>query len=288
MTDPSSVPFMHKKGPGPALHFYHANGFSNGVYEPLLDQLSHDYDVYALANRATWPKAGKPQHNNWHVFADDLISFIENNIGHKIIGVGHSLGASGTILAANKRPDLFKALVLIEPAMVNLSLYMAVRFLPRSWIKKSKLYQGTMRKADRFDSPEAYLNYIRKFKGYQLFPEETFSAFADHGIKQHKNGEYYLSFPKEWEAHNYTMPPYLMGLLKNLGSKGHNIPTVAIRGQKNDMFDDGLWHKWKKLQDNALFLHDDQFGHLLPLEGPDETYKLIKHGLYEVLNKHVM
>lgn len=272
-------PYIHKKGPGQPLHLYHANGFSNGVYAPLLDRLSEHYDVYAMGNRATWPKAGLPSHKNWQIFADDLIEFIETKVGEPIISVGHSMGASNTVIAANKRPDLFKALVLIEPAMVGLKLATLGKLLPKRILQKSNLYQGTLRKRHRFDNVEEYSQYIRRFKGYQKFPEESFKAFEQHAIRPQKNGDYALVFPKEWEAYNYTMPVYLMNEIKKLGSRFNNIPTVAIKGHSNNLFDDALWDRWQEIQDNALFTEQPDYGHLMPMESPEETYKLIINGL---------
>lgn len=275
-----TAPHIHIAGTGEDLHFFHANGFPAGVYSPILKSLSAHFNCYALEGRATWQAEQQPTHKNWQIFADDLITFIEQKLQHPIIAVGHSLGASSTILAAVKRPDLFKALVLIEPAMVNLSMRLIMKAMPLTYIKKSKLVSGTANKADRWQTKDEYMAYIKKFKGYQLFPEETFTAFTQHAIKQNTQGEYELVFPNHWEAHNYTQPPFLMGQFKKLNKL--NIPTLAIAGKENLFFSQKLWQDWQAMQPTALFKQEKTCGHLFPLEDPTACYRMIMQGLDEL------
>lgn len=261
------------------IHFYHANGFPAGVYTPLLSKLSKQFNVYALKGRATLPNSGAPSHNNWQLFADDLIELVES-IGVPIVAMGHSMGASSTVLAALKRPDLFKGLVLIEPAMVSFPLSLLFNLVPKKLITRSKLVKGTLNKSDNWASPQEYLTYIRKFHGYSRFNETAFDAFCKHAIEEDSDGRFRLSFPKAWEAHNYTMPPYLISKLAKLDQL--NIPTVAIRGHTNLFFTDGLWQSWQSAQKQAVFLQHKQFSHLFPLEGPDECIDLIDAGLKQL------
>lgn len=269
---------LHLAGSGETIHFYHANGFPAGVYQPFLQTLNQDFDVYALQSRATWPDMPAPQHTNWHIYADDLIEFIEK-LGKPIIAIGHSMGASATVLAAGKRPDLFKALILIEPAMVSLPMSLLLQTMPKKIINDLRLIKGTANKPDTWSSKEEYLTYIKKFKGYRQFSDESFHYFSDNAIKQ-KNGKFKLLFPKQWEAYNYTNPPYLMRDLTKLDKL--NIPTIAIRGKPNMFFSHKLWDRWTKVQKKAIFLENENFSHLFPLEGPEECMTLIKQGLKQL------
>lgn len=270
--------YLHLKSNNEAVHFYHANGFPAGVYTPFLDSLNQKYEVFALNSRATWPNAGVPTHNDWQIYADDLIAFIEK-LGKPIIAIGHSMGASGTVLAATKRPELFKALVLVEPAMLTLPLAMIFKLTPKRYIRDLKLVKGTANKPDTWKTREDFSKYVRKFKGYNKFSAEAYDAFTEHAVsKNHEHQEEVtLKFHKSWEAHNYTMPPYLMNHFKIL--EKINMPTVAIRGQKNMFFPHSLWGAWKKKQPSAIFLEDKNFTHLFPLEGPNECMTLIQEGL---------
>ena len=272
----STAPYVHLPGQGEAVHFYHANGFPAGVYMPFLKQLNQHFNVYAMNNRATWPDhnlSKKPR--NWQPYANDLIDFIEHHHSQPITAIGHSMGASATVLAASKRPDLFKALVLIEPAMVELPMSLLMKLLPQL-VRKAKLIQGTLNKTDNWNDRESYLAFIKKFSGYKHFPDATFEAFSHNAVKEN-DGKMELVFSNEWEAHNYTQAPYLMPHLKKLEKNA--IPTLAIRGAANKFFASNLWPQWQKVQPSALFKQDENYGHLMPLEAPEDTVEIITNGL---------
>ena len=45
-----------------------------------------------------------------------LIDYVERNAGGSaIIGIGHSLGGILTFLAAYRRPELFKGIIMLDP-----------------------------------------------------------------------------------------------------------------------------------------------------------------------------
>jgi pimeloyl-ACP methyl ester carboxylesterase len=101
---------------GLIIHFSHANGFHPQSYRKLLDLLSSDYKILTSLHRPLWSSETEIEEvSSWHVLADDMIQFLESNTNDKVYGVGHSLGAVVTLLAAVKRPDLFKSVFLLNP-----------------------------------------------------------------------------------------------------------------------------------------------------------------------------
>ena len=177
---PNNAIWKHYNGKGELAHFYHANGFPLGVYTPLLSQLSQKFNLSALAWRATWSDIGKPpKSRNWEIYADDLITFIESQYKNPIVGIGHSMGATCTVLAAEKRPDLFKTLILIEPAMVSRPLAKLVRFIPKFVMNKIEPAKGTLKKPDTWPDLESYLDYCKRFRGYKRFNDEAFKSMAE-------------------------------------------------------------------------------------------------------------
>lgn len=266
-------------GIGSPIHFYNANGFVLGVYTPFLEKLSQKYHLSALEMRASWPDIGlPPKAGDWQVYADDLIAYLETRHNEPVIGVGHSMGATSTILAADKRPDLFKALVLIEPAMVSIPMAWLIRILPRSAMNYTKLVKGTLSKPDCWPERRVYEAYIRKFKGYQRFGDAAFEAMAAHGVKKMGKREYQLSFPKVWEAYNYSTPP---NVFANIGRI--KIPCLAIRGAPSVFFSQSRWDTWQKTSPHTLFKENLKYGHLMPLESPCACFELVDSGLSEIL-----
>lgn len=257
------------------LHLYGANGFPIGVYQPLLDILAQQYNVGALANRATWqPPVNLHKSRSWQIYADDLITFLEQQDIGPVIGVGHSLGATTTVLAAKKRPDLFSKLVLIEPAMLAKPLAAMVKILPKVIMTKFNPAKGTLNKRDRFSDRSDFLAHIRKFKGYSKFSTDMFELFAQHSIIKSERGHFELAFPKHWEAHNYTQPPNIMRNIAKLP-----MPVVAMRGKPSMFFSHDMWRHWQQASPQTTFLESMSHGHLIPLEDPVLCSELILKGL---------
>ncbi|MCO7224293.1 alpha/beta fold hydrolase [Pleionea sp. CnH1-48] len=260
---------------GDALHFYHANGFTAGVYTPLLEQLADQYQVSALNFRATWPDIGAPGRGiNWQSYADDLIAFIETHYQDPIIGVGHSMGAACTVLAAHKRPELFKSLVLIEPAMVSRRLALLLKIMPSAIVKALEPTRGTLNKRDQWPDKAAYIDHSKKFRGNRRFAEETFLAMGESNIYPTSEQNWRLAYPKVWEAHNYTTAPNIMKPLTQL-----KMPCVGIRGKPSIFFSDAVWQQWRKQSPHHHFFENLDYGHLFPLENPKSCYQLIQKGL---------
>ncbi|MEX6504078.1 alpha/beta fold hydrolase [Pseudomonas zhanjiangensis] len=275
---PVNAHWQHFSRAGTPAHFYHANGFPLGVYEPLLKRLSANLAISGLASRATWPGIGQPpRRRDWQLYADDLIAFIEQEYRQPIIGIGHSLGATSTILAAAKRPELFKALVLIEPAMISPGLARLVRWLPKTLMNRTEPARSTLRKADRWPSREAFVAHCQSGRGYRRFGHEALQALARHALQEDADGEVRLAFPKHWEAHNYTQPPNVMAQLGRLP-----MPCVAIRGKPSVFFTEQLWQEWQRRCPRTEFLQDLDHGHLLPLENPAGCQQLIERGLASI------
>lgn len=275
---PSNAIWKIFDGNGEPAHFYHATGFPIEVYSPLLSILSEKYKLSALGLRATWPNIGlPPKRRDWQLYADDLIAFIEQQCQSPIIGIGHSIGATCTILAAEKRPDLFKTLVLIEPAMVSRSLAKLVRLMPKVLMNHIEPAKSALKKPDCWSSREEVLTYFRKLSIYKRFNDEAFGAMAKYGVVETQDGKFQLAFPKVWEAHSYTQPPSVMANLERL-----NMPCVAIRGKPSVFFTEAFWQEWQNRCPNTVFKQNIEHGHLFPLENPSNCYELINTGLSEI------
>jgi pimeloyl-ACP methyl ester carboxylesterase len=105
----------HASASADARHivFVHANGFPAGVYRVLFERWrAQGYQVHApemLGHDPAWPVT-----SNWPHLRDQLIAFIDAEVGGPASLVGHSLGGMLGVLVACKRPDLVRNLVLLD------------------------------------------------------------------------------------------------------------------------------------------------------------------------------
>ena len=104
-------------GSGPTLHLAPANGFPSGTYRRLAGLLAPCHHVISLAPRPLWPGSRPESVPDWHPLAADLVQAMDGMGLSGVAAAGHSIGGVLTLWAAIQRPDLFRAIVLIDPVI---------------------------------------------------------------------------------------------------------------------------------------------------------------------------
>lgn len=263
---------------GIPAHFYHANGFPLGVYKPLLDSLSQRFALHGLKNRATWQGIGEPGRGiNWATYADDLIQYLEQHRSEPVVGIGHSMGAIATLIAAQRRPDLFRALVLIEPSMLKPSQAVAVNMLPMTLKRHIEPIRSALRKTRQWESFQAFQENYQQKRAFSRFEADHLDVLLRHVVVPSGEGGVKLGFPATWEAWNYAHALNVMPIAAKV-----KLPTVVIRGKPSVFFSEQMWRKWQRLAPDGVFLENTDYGHLLPMEAPDICFELIEQGLEQL------
>lgn len=283
--DPEQIPYhalTSDSGSGenrPLFHFAHANGYPPLCYRQLLEPFLSRYRVIAIEHRPLWPEARREDVKNWYRIADDLIAFLDRWGAREIVGMGHSLGAVATMIAAVKRPDLFSHLVLIEPVLLPEHLLFWFELMPL-WMRMrlGSLVPVALKRKDRWHNKEAVFQSYRQKRVFARLSDEALWDFVHYGIRPIQNGakehktdsgeeaaarEVELVYPKAWEAHIYATIPQLWRPLRKL-----THPILGIRGAESNTILPKSWQKWKQLQPQATFVEVQGTGHLVPLEEP--------------------
>lgn len=269
------VEAWHYKSSGPPAHFYHANGFPIGLYEPLLTRLGSRLNLSALPMRPTWPTPGPPpRQRNWRIYVDDLLRHLETRNDGPVIGMGHSMGAACTVMAAHRRPDLFDSLILIETVMVTRWIYRLMRLMPGAVMLRTQPSKGTLNKRHCWGNRDEFYAAWSQHRTYQQFDVEGLQALREHAVRDTPDGNVELVFDKAWEAHNYTLPPYLIEMLADL-----TVPVVSIQTRPSIYCAASLWKEWRTRCPDTQFIESPEFGHLLPLESASSTIRLIDQAL---------
>ena len=222
--------------------FYGANGFPIGTYSEFLKKLSPSFKLNCLSPRACWPNIKNPPlQTNWEMYADDLIAFIEQTYSKPVLVIGHSQGATAAIIATSKRPELFKSLILIEPASVSTFLGYIVKYTPYFIKKNFQPFKSGLQKQDIWESREEFYNYYRKHKAYKRFPDKVLKDYSEYGLKPIDKGNFTLTYSSKWETSNYTLAPTIWNYLKKV-----KIPIQVIAGKPSLFFTDDIRNKWQK------------------------------------------
>lgn len=273
------IPHDDYGGLGPVLHFSHPNAYTPGSFRQFLIPLTQHFHVVAAHHRPLWPHpADRPEAFidwTWDAIADDLLRFLDQQGLEEIIGVGHSLGAVATMIAARREPQRFRALALIEPVFLPPHMLAAIRAHP-TLAAERPFVLAALRRRDRWPSrAEAFARFRQK---------EVFAGWSDEALWDYVNdglgddpatGEVVLRYPREWEARFYSRPP------TNVWAElpGLTVPTLAVRATRSDTLYPEAWALWQTLQPAATFVEMDGVGHMLTAEAPADVAAVLLHWL---------
>jgi pimeloyl-ACP methyl ester carboxylesterase len=165
----------------PRIHFSHANGLPASTYSYLFEMLEDDADFCFVEKMGHGRFAFK---GDWSLLADELIDSIESQSSEPVIGMGHSLGAVVTLLAATKRPELFSKLILLDPVLFckrkRLVFWLAQRLGLRDWLGPVK---RTLTRRSQFDSAKDALAYFSPKTLFKNFHPRCLNDYVKHGLK---------------------------------------------------------------------------------------------------------
>lgn len=105
---------VHSEGAGPAIVLLHANGGDADDFAAIRHHLARSHTVHAL----DWPGWGEAEPDpapSAIGYAALLPRVLERLPGGPFVLVGNSVGGFAAIRAAADRPDLVRALVLVDP-----------------------------------------------------------------------------------------------------------------------------------------------------------------------------
>ncbi len=166
----------------PVLLVAHATGFHGHAYLPIAKRLAPAIHSVAFDFRGHGDTPAPPDWSvDWARYGDDAVAAADVVAGLPgaeggLVGFGHSMGGSGLLMAAARRPELFRLLVLFEPI-----LHPEVRDGPETvdnpWVS------GARRRRPVFDSFEtAAANYASK-PPLDGFDPDALDAYVRHGFR---------------------------------------------------------------------------------------------------------
>jgi pimeloyl-ACP methyl ester carboxylesterase len=275
----AAIPFDDFGGQGPLLHFAHANGFTPGAYRQLLTSLSDTFHVLALRQRPLWPGSRPEDAGSAQVLLDDLIRFLDQEQLQGVIGVGHSLGAVLSMLAARQRPQLFRALVLIEPVFLLPALVQSLNADPPliAW-DEIPIIKAALHRRERWASYDEAFAHFRTKPVFANWSDDALWDYVRHGLQRDRKGGVKMVYTAAWEAHVYTL--MLIDVWSYLPEV--KLPVLAVRAAQSDTLVLEAWQLWRRLQPDATFFEAPATTHLLTMEEPQLVANLIRRFVAEL------
>ncbi|MBX3055076.1 MAG: alpha/beta hydrolase [Anaerolineae bacterium] len=271
MTD--NMPYITWGGSGEVLHFAHPNAYPPACFRQFLAPFTAHYRVLAMEQRPLWPHVHPASLPDWRALADDLITFFDQQGLRQVIGLGHSLGAVITAVAAAKRPDLFRQLVLVDPVFMLPSMLAAIAQLPGGVEELPLLAAARNRRYQWPDLQTAFAHYRQK-PVFARFSDESLWDYVNNSFVLSEDNLFTLRFSREWEEHLYRQMMGNGGLVWDYLPRVTQ-PTLAVRAMETDTLHPEAWARWQQIQPEATFVEVADVGHMLMLERPLSVANLI-------------
>jgi len=266
---------MERAAVGPAprrIVFSHANGFPAGTYRILFEAWrAAGYEVHALQKFGHDPRF--PVSSNWPHLRDELIHFIDEQVGAPAVLVGHSLGGFVSVLAAARRPDLAQGLVLLDSPILSGWKARALQFAKATGVGE-RLSPGhvSKRRRQHWPSPQAAYEHFASKAAFARWAPGVLHDYIESGTEPHESREgaervHRLAFRREVETAIYnSLPHHIMRVLR---AHPLQCPMAFIQGSQSlEVRRVGLAATGRLAHGRISTIEGS---HLFPLERPLET-----------------
>lgn len=262
----------------PKIHFAHANSFPARTYERLFSCLADDFEINYLERHAHNPRF--PVSEGWRHLAGELREEIENRYGGEpVVGVGHSLGGILHFLVAVEKPELYRAVVLLDAPIISRLSGAGLKFLRKTnLIERLPLVRATNFRRAVWKTKDEALEHFRQKEKFNAFDESVLRDYVRHGTVTDEKG-IRLFFEPQIEAEIYRTIPH--DFSKYRGKL--RVPAAYIGGTGSR---EARLARLGFMRRNFPFRFYFTAGsHLFPLEKPQETARLIKLALENLTQK---
>ena len=266
--------FIDWGGSGPTAHFSHATGLCAGAYTPLAHKLRSHLKMIGMDDRGhgkTSAPADPKSLRNWNIFADDLEIFCDH-LNQPLIAIGHSRGATASLLLAIKRPELIRALVLIDPT--NLPYYwMWWWYLAKKTGLGKRVPIAATAARRRYIWPDRQ-TMLESYRGKAVFSswqKGFLEAYVESGTEDTQDGKIKLCCSPAWESRCFAVCPHdIWRYIPRLKQ-----PTLVLYGSISDTFLASAARRFKSKVPSARMVPLEETGHFVPMDRPTETADII-------------
>jgi pimeloyl-ACP methyl ester carboxylesterase len=264
--------------PNPDIVFLHATGFNARTYAALLAPLGDRFRVWALDARGhglSQLPAGTWGYTSWRRHRDDLIAVLERHCSVPVTLAGHSMGATVSLLAAGKRPDLVSALALIDPVILAPAQRAFVELPFGAMLQRHThpLPRGAAARRKRFPDRETALKAFAGRGVFKSFPPEVLADYVGDGlVEDARRGGFKLACRPAYEAATFSAHRHdPWGALHKVTD-----PLVLLRAEKGSTISEASLHRLSAIKPDARVATVEGASHMLPMERPDRVRAAIE------------
>jgi pimeloyl-ACP methyl ester carboxylesterase len=233
----------------------------------MLGELGSRYRLSWIEAIGTDPRY--PVTDGWDFLIQQLLHVLEEQYrGEPVHALGHSLGGYLRFLAAVRRPELFRTIVLLDAPIIGPFRGGVLGASKRLGIVDRVTPAGATRDRRSHWRNEAEARaHFRTRRLFRHFADGCLDDYVRHGMVRDAAGELRLRIDPRIETQIYRTIPH--GMMKSLGAR--RVPAGFIGGADSDVVRRvrlaGMRPK--------VVLRKVPGGHLFPLERPREAAQAV-------------
>ncbi|WP_395824383.1 alpha/beta hydrolase [Collimonas sp.] len=263
----------------PILHFIHGNSFPAGTYRQFLDYLRDDYDVRSLDIHAHNPKY--PVTDGWPALVQELIDELAARYDQPVIMVGHSMGGALALLAAQKRPDLARCVVMLDTPVVvgwRAGLLRGAKALGLD--NRVSQARFSARRRNLWPSAQAAYEHFASKQVFANWAPQVLRDYINYGLEE-EQGNMVLRFRRDIETAVYRTLPHDMGRVLK---RQFPLPIGFVGGVDSVECRQAGLEATKRLV--GKFFRQIPGGHLFPMETPELAAATTRQMIEALLAPH--
>ena len=246
--------------------FSHANGFPAGTYRQLFEAWrGAGVTVHSIEKFGHDPRF--PVTSNWPHLRDQLIHFIDHEVGAPAYLVGHSLGGYLSLMAASRRPDLARGVVLLDSPVLSGWKARAVQFAKATGVgARFSPGQVSRRRRQHWDNAEAAHAHFAAKPAFARWARGVLRDYIASGTETH-GATRRLSFQRDVETAIYNALPH--HLTRVLRAHPLRCPLAFVQGSASQEVRRAGASTTHRLAQGRI--ERIEGSHLFPMERPLET-----------------
>ncbi len=264
----TEVEYLAYDGNGPPLLFLHATGFMPWIWHPIAREFVAAHRVivpYFCDHRHFDPHQGGL---SWLLLSEDLARFCEKLDIRTPLMVGHSMGGAVITLAVGKFGVAAAKMILFEPIFLPSQLYNL-----RMRVEDHPLAGKSIKRKNAWDDRQSAREYLKSKPLFARWDDEMLDMYLNYGFMDTETGSISLVCHPEREASLFmgsmaydpwpVMPRIQCPVLILEGETSENRAYIDLR-KAAETFPRGRYQMVPEA------------GHLIPMEKPAESIRLIK------------
>jgi pimeloyl-ACP methyl ester carboxylesterase len=263
-------------GAGRPVLLVHGNSFLGRLWDVTARDLLPDYRPIAMDLRGHGDSDVPAQGYTRQDHAADITGVVEALGLETPLVLAHSVGAVSSLVAAGNRPDLFSAMMLVEPVI-------RPKVTDPNWLPSptvNGIADAARKRRHTWPSADAAYDNYRTKPAFADWSPDVLRLYVEEGFRPQPDGTIELKCPGWVEAQGYEVTPSTnpWPLVPAI-----SIPVLVVRGGSSRVFSAPIAESLVAELPNGRLLTYEARSHALPMEEPLAIAETAKRFFAEVL-----